>query len=79
MISSPSVTRQVADQLMYVLADAGAGAQRRPVIDDDPHPAEPITTVRPFPCWSTGWKQLRIMLKSPDLGAAQRRKRSESG
>src|SRR5688572_15762554 len=49
--------REGAGDLMNVFADAGAGPEGRTVIDDDPHAAETITT-GPYPCWSTGWKDI---------------------
>src|SRR5688500_12836804 len=49
--------RERARRLVNVLANAGAGPQRRTIIDYDPHAAEPITT-RPYPCCSTGWKDI---------------------
>src|SRR5688500_17503591 len=49
--------REGAGDLMNVLANAGAAAQRRAVIDNDPHAAEPITT-GPYPCCSTGWEDI---------------------
>ncbi len=40
-----AVLRQLARDLMDVFANAGAGPQGRPVVDDDPHAPEPITTL----------------------------------
>ena len=59
--------RQRAGDVMDVFTDARAGPQGGTVIDDDPHAAEPITSPS-YPCWSTGWKDVRFVLKSKPFG-----------
>ena len=52
---------QRAGDLVDVFADAGAGSKGGPVIDHDPHAPETITFT-PYPCWSTGWKDILAAL-----------------